>query len=114
MSSLRSLSCALLVVGVLVSACTNKKKPGDACRASPNDVVCADGASVGSCRGFTWHVDPCHGPGGCASGVCDQSIAVVNDSCGVEGARACGANGAELLRCEGETMVVERTCRGER
>jgi hypothetical protein len=113
MKSFRSLSSALLVVAV-VTACAAKKKPGDVCRADPNEAVCTDATHVGSCRAFTWHVDPCRGPGGCASGVCDQSIAAADDSCGVLGARACSADGKQLLRCDGSSMVVERACRGER
>jgi hypothetical protein len=109
----RSFARALLMVAV-VTACAPKKKPGDVCRASPSDAVCTDATDLGSCRAFTWHVDPCRGPGGCASGVCDQSVAAKDDSCGVLGARACSIDGKELLRCDGANMVVERTCRGER
>lgn len=110
----RSPCCALLIVAVITACGATKKKPGDVCRASPNDAVCIDATGLGSCRAFTWHVDACRGPGGCATGVCDQSVAMVDDSCGAAGARACSVDGKQLLRCDGANMVVERACRGER
>jgi hypothetical protein len=114
MRSTRSFVCVLVVLCVLVSACTKKHKVGEACQASPSDVACVDAANLGSCRAFTWHVDPCRGPAGCASGVCDHSIAAADDSCGTEGQSACSADGKQLLRCTNGTMVVDRTCHGDK
>lgn len=107
---MRSLVCTLFVIG-LITACATTKKPGDSCRAGPS--TCVDATSVGTCRAFTWHVDPCRGPAGCGSGTCDQSVALKDDTCGTLGLEACSLDGKELLRCDGANMVVQQACRGE-
>jgi hypothetical protein len=103
---------------VVAGAACGHRAPmaGDPC-AGPARVrggYCLDAEHVLTCRAFTWHVDACRGPRGCAALQCDQSVAEEGDTCGNNGALACSPGRRELLRCTGSTMAIAQTCRGDR
>ena len=103
------------VLAIAAAACGERAPvAGDPCSSSPGVDSCFDPTHLLTCRAFRWHLDPCRGPKGCASGVCDRAIAAKDDSCSEIGSRACSMEGSALLRCDGYRMVPIDTCRGER
>jgi hypothetical protein len=114
--SRRLAACGTLVLVVAAAACARRPPPraGDACAGGPGADVCSDPTHLMTCRAFRWQVDPCHGPAGCASGVCDRSVAALDDSCGAIDSRACSLDGRTLLACHGYRMAAIDRCRGER
>ena len=59
----------------------------------------------------------CRGPEGCASSAtaaaCDDSVSVVGEPCGSDGAQSCSADGLSALRCQAHAFVVAATCTPE-
>ncbi len=92
--------------------------PGDACsKTEEGAAVCLGSDAMLACRGRKFERVPCRGKRGCVmageQARCDQSIAEPPESCKTPGAKACSADGREVLSCVEGHMTPLYVCRGE-
>jgi len=97
-------------------ACGAKPAPGGNCK-YPGRFVCADQTTALYCNAGIFEAVPCRGARGCTGGdvapMCDDRTATEGERC-MPGGRACGADGARGLSCEGGKWVAWRACKGAR
>lgn len=111
--------CAVDNVANVINCDTSLQAVGDPCATLGNAVCTPDHKQRLTCKDTGWAVDRyCRGAKGCTTEVtggntmvdCDETVASLNDPCGVPGYIACADNGTNELVCQGGKFVEKRAC----
>ena len=116
MASTRLQSFVFALCGALAFAAC-KPKPGDKC-SGPGLPKCLDPATALVCSNGIATALPCRGPKACTSSAsevqCDNSFALVGDSCDQADDVACAVDHKSALECLNGKFALAETCKGAR